>query len=66
MPYIDDDEYEDLKRKNRNSSNDTDDFIMSTIIGAATGSSLIGGLLGGSFLGGVLGDTIEGTDDSFF
>ena len=41
-------------------------FIVSTLIGAATGSSLIGGILGGSFLGGLTGDLLEGDEDSFF
>ncbi len=37
-----------------------DSFIVSAIIGAATGSALIGGLLGGDLLGGVIGDLLDG------
>jgi len=38
---------------------DSDDFIVSAIIGAATDSALLGGLLGGSILGGILGDSLD-------
>ena len=36
------------------------DFLLSAVIGAATGSALLGGLLGGSFLGGITGDLLDG------
>ena len=36
------------------------DFLLSAVIGAATGSALLGGLLGGSFLGGITGDLFDG------
>lgn len=35
-------------------------FLMSALIGAATGSALLGGLLGGDLLGGILGDSLDG------
>lgn len=37
-----------------------DSFVVSAIIGAATGSTLLGGILGGDFLGGAVGDILEG------
>lgn len=37
-----------------------DSMIVSTVIGAATGSLLLGGLLGGNLLGGILGDSLDG------
>ena len=52
--------------KAKSSSSDFDKFLISGVIGAATGSSLVGGLLGGSFLGGLLGDSAEGDDDSIW
>ena len=48
------------------SSNDSDDFLLSAVVGAATNSSIIGGLVGGDFLGGVVGDILGGSDDSLF
>lgn len=41
-------------------------FLISGVIGFATGSSLMGGLLGGDLLGGLMGDLLEGDDDSIF
>jgi len=43
-----------------------EEFMISGVIGAVTGSSIVGGLLGGSFTGGLLGDLLEGDDDSIF
>lgn len=37
-----------------------DSFLVSTIIGAATGSALFGALLGGDIIGGILGDSLDG------
>lgn len=37
-----------------------DSFLVSAIIGAATGSTIAGGLLGGDFLGSALGDILDG------
>lgn len=36
------------------------DFLLSAVIGAATGSALLGGLLGGDLLGGIAGDMLDG------
>lgn len=36
------------------------DFLLSAVIGAATGSALLGGLLGGDLMGGVVGDLLDG------
>lgn len=52
--------------KLQTSSDDFEKFLVSGIIGAATGSTIVGGLLGGSFLGGFVGDVLEGDDDSWF
>lgn len=62
--YYTEQEIEEIKKKT--SDKDFEKFLMSGIIGAATGSAVIGGLLGGSFAGGLLGDLFEGTDDSIF
>jgi hypothetical protein len=43
--------------------NSSGDFILSAVIGAATGSAIVGGFLGGDLLGGIVGDLFEGTDD---
>lgn len=40
--------------------NDTGDFLLSAVIGAATDSALLGGILGGDMLGGVVGDLLDG------
>ena len=37
-----------------------DSFLVSALIGYATGSALLGGILGGDLLGGALGDIAEG------
>ena len=39
---------------------DSGDFLMSAIIGAATDSAILGGLLGGSMTGGIVGDLLDG------
>lgn len=52
--------------KDRSSSEDFEKFLVSGVIGFATGSSVVGGLLGGSLLGGLVGDMLEGDDDSIF
>lgn len=57
-------ELEAIKRES--SSSDFEKFLVSGVIGAATGSSIVGGLLGGSFLGGLAGDLLEGDDDSIW
>lgn len=50
--------------KKQSSSEDFEKFLISGVIGFATGSSIVGGLLGGSLLGGLMGDLLEGDDDS--
>lgn len=52
--------------KNQSSESEFEKFLISGVIGFATGSTLIGGLLGGSLLGGLMGDMLEGDDDSIF
>lgn len=52
--------------KKQSSDEDFEKFLISGVIGFATGSSVVGALLGGSIVGGLLGDLLEGTDDSFF
>ena len=54
------------KIKARSSSKEFEEFLVSGVIGFATGSSVVGGLLGGSLLGGLMGDLAEGNDDSIF
>lgn len=61
--YYTEEEVRAIKREL--SSSEFDKFIISGVIGAATGSALVGGLLGGSLLGGLMGDFLEGTDDLF-
>ncbi len=39
---------------------DGGNFLLSAVVGAATGSALLGGLVGGSLLGGILGDSLDG------
>jgi len=39
---------------------DSGDFLVSAVIGAATDSALLGGMLGGDMLGGVVGDLLDG------
>ena len=60
--YYSEEEVRAIKRQT--TSSEFEKFLVSGVIGAATGSTIIGGLLGGSFLGGLMGDLIEGTDDS--
>lgn len=62
--YYTDAEIEAFIKENRDSK--IDDVLLSSAIGALTGSAVVGGLIGGSFLGGFLGDVLEGTDDSWF
>lgn len=67
MPYINGkyySEHEIREIKRELSSSDFEKFLISGLIGAATGSTIIGGLMGGSFLGGLVGDLLEGDDDS--
>jgi hypothetical protein len=47
-----------------NTETDSDNFILSAVIGAVTDSALLGGLIGGSFLGGIAGD-VFGDGDLF-
>lgn len=51
--------------KQRVSEKQFEEFLVSGLIGAVTGSALLGGLFGGSLLGGLLGDFMEGSDDSW-
>lgn len=44
--------------QNRQIQDDSDDFITSVLIGAATDNALMGGMAGGSFVGGMIGQTI--------
>ncbi len=57
-------EIEEIKR--RSSEDEFEEFLISGVIGYATGSSIVGGLLGDSLLGGLMGDLLEGDDDSIF
>lgn len=69
MPYINGKYYTDREIsdiKAQLSARDFEKFLVSGLVGAATGSTIIGGLIGGSFLGGLVGDLLEGTDDSIF
>jgi hypothetical protein len=59
-------EVEEMERKARRKSSDTDDFVTSVAVGAVTGSAVLGAVVGGSLLGGLLGDALEGTDDNPF
>ena len=62
--YYTEEEVQAIKKESSN--DDFEKFLISGVIGFATGSSLIGGLLGGSLLGGLAGDLLEGDDDSWF
>lgn len=62
--YYTDREIAEIKRKS--TDDEFEKFLVSGVIGFATGSSIIGGLLGGSLLGGLFGDLAEGDDDSIF
>lgn len=62
--YYTEEEVQAIKRQS--SSDEFEEFLVSGVIGALTGSAIIGGLLGGSFLGGLVGDALEGDDDSWF
>ena len=39
---------------------DSGDFLLSAVVGAATDSAIIGGLVGGDIIGGMLGDGLDG------
>ena len=68
MPYINGKNYSEREIEEIKSELGREDFkkfIVSGVIGAATGSSVIGGLLGGDFVGGLLGDLLEDGDDSW-
>jgi hypothetical protein len=54
-------EYRKLKQHHEENG-DGGDFLISAVIGAATGSALLGGLLGGDLLGGIVGDFFGGDD----
>lgn len=58
--------YHHCEKKGLLSVDRGDSFLVSTIIGAVTGSALIGGLLGGSILGGILGDVVDDGDLDLF
>lgn len=69
MPYVAGKYYTDREIREIKSQLNEDQFekfLISGIIGFATGSALVGGLLGGDLLGGFVGDIFEGTDDSWF
>lgn len=51
-------EYRKLKRHHE--ENGSGDFLISAVIGAATGSALLGAVLGGDLLGGIVGDLFSG------
>lgn len=58
---------EEVAAIKRQSSNDQfEEFLVSGIVGAVTGSTVVGYVVGGSLLGGLLGDIFEGGDDSLF
>ena len=61
--YYSESEVEAIKRQS--SDSDFENFLVSGVVGAVTGSSIIGALVGGSLLGGLLGDALEGDDDSW-
>lgn len=52
--------YHDCPRAGLLNISKDDSFLVSTLIGAATGSALLGGLLGGDIVGGILGDLFDG------
>lgn len=62
--YYSEEEVAAIKRQS--SDSDFEKFLISGVIGYATGSSVVGGLLGGDLLGGIVGDLLEGDDDSIF
>lgn len=67
MPYVNGKYYTEREIQEIKSKLDEDQFdkfLISGVIGFATGSALIGGLLGGDLIGGFLGDALQGTDDS--
>ncbi len=49
---------------NEDESDSGGSFLLSTIIGAATGSAIEGGLIGGDLLGGLLGSELSDHSDS--
>lgn len=53
------------KIRDRISDEAFEKFLISGVIGYATGSTVVGSLIGGSIMGALLGDVLEGTDDSF-
>ena len=55
--YFSDEEIAEIKSKLDEDA--FDKFLISGIIGYATGSGLLGGLLGGSLLGGIFGDLLD-------
>ena len=60
--YYTDREVEEIKQELDEDA--FDKFMVSGVIGLATGSALAGGLLGGSLLGGVVGPLLGDDDDS--
>jgi len=44
----------------RKAQGESDDFILSALIGFATDSAILGGLLGGDIVGGIVGDLFDG------
>lgn len=69
MPYINGTYFTDAQVraiKQQSTQEQFDKFLISGVIGFATGSSIIGGVLGGDLIGGLVGDLLEGTDDSIF
>ena len=48
--------------KSKLDEDEFDKFLISGIIGYATGSALLGGLLGGDLLGGIVGDLLDDDD----
>ena len=67
MPYINGKYYteqEIAEIKANTSDSDFEKFLISGIIGFATGSTIIGGILGGDFVGGLVGDLLGDDDDS--
>lgn len=41
-------------------NNDTDNFLVSSLIGYATNSAIVGGIIGGDIVGGIVGDILNG------
>jgi hypothetical protein len=69
MPIINgkfytDEEVEAIRRQS--SSEQFERFLVSGVIGFATGSTIVGAVLGGDIIGALVGDLLEGTDDSIF